>query len=214
MPPSLEVTVPPAKTTLTLLTVRVNRCTLNVAVTDRAPLIVTVQVVSETPSHPLQPPKVEPPPALAVSVTTLPLSYVNTHVGPQLMPPSLEVTVPLPVPPLLTVRVNRCTLNVAVTDRAPLIVTVQVVSETPSHPLQPPTTEPSPALGVSVTTLPPSLPVSGTPCCRLNVAVTDFGPLPSVTVQVAPETPSHPLQPTKTEPWLGVAVSVTVVPPG
>ena len=78
--------------------------------------------------------------------------------GPQLMPPSLEVTVPLPVPPLLT--------------------------------------------------------VSATPCCRLNVAVTDFGPLPSVTVQVAPETPSHPLQPTKTEPWLGVAVSVTVVPPG
>src|SRR5437870_8503573 len=154
MPPSLEVTVPPAKTTLTLLTVRVNRCTLNVAVTDRAPLIVTVQVVSETPSHPLQPPKVEPPPALAVSVTTLPLSYVNTHVGPQLMPPSLEVTVPLPVPPLLTVRVNRCTLNVAVTDRAPLIVTVQVVSETPSHPLQPPKVEPPLALGVSVTTLP------------------------------------------------------------
>src|SRR5438132_3018393 len=157
MPPSLEVTVPPAKTTLTLLTVRVNRCTLNVAVTDRAPLIVTVQVVSETPSHPLQPPKVEPPPAVAVSVTTLPLSYVNTHVGPQLMPPSLEVTVPLPVPPLLTVRVNRCTLNVAVTDDAPLLVSVQVVAATATPPLQPPPTKTPPRLGVAVTaTAPPS----------------------------------------------------------
>src|SRR5438445_13445052 len=107
MPPSLEVTVPPAKPTLTLLTVRVNRCTLNVAVTDRAPLIVTVQVVSETPSQPLQPAKTEPSLARDVGVTTIPLSYVNTHVGPQLMPPSLEVTVPLPVPPLLTVRANR-----------------------------------------------------------------------------------------------------------
>src|SRR5438132_228083 len=154
MPPSLEVTVPPAKTTLTLLTVRVNRCTLNVAVTDRAPLIVTVQVVSETPSHPLQPPKVEPPPALAVSVTTLPLSYVNTHVGPQLMPPSLEVTVPLPVPPLLTVsEIGRASCR-EVVDRSAVIVTVQVVSETPSPPLQPPKVVPPLALGVSVTTLP------------------------------------------------------------
>ena len=113
-----------------------------------------MQVVSETPSHPLQPPKAEPPLALGVSVTTLPLSYVNTHVGPQLMPPSLEVTVPLPVPPLLTVRVNRCTLNVAVTDRAPLIVTVQVVSETPSQPLQPAKTEPWLGAAVSVTVVP------------------------------------------------------------
>src|SRR5438309_7383874 len=155
MPPSLEVTVPlPVPP---LLTVRVNRCTLNVAVTDRAPLIVTVQVVSETPSQPLQPPKVDPPLALGVSVTTLPLSYVNTHVGPQLMPPSLEVTVPLPVPPLLTVRVKPCCrLNVAVTDRAPLIVTVQVVSETPSQPLQPAKTEPWLGAAVSVTVVPPA----------------------------------------------------------
>jgi hypothetical protein len=70
------------------------------------------------------------------------------------MPPSLEVTVPLPVPPLLTVRANRCTVNVAVTDRAPLIVTVQVVPETPSHPLQPSKVDPPLALAVSVTTIP------------------------------------------------------------
>ena len=54
--------------------------------------------------------------------------------------------------------------------------------------------------------------VSATPCCRLNVAVTDRAPL-IVTVQVVSETPSQPLQPAKTEPWLGVAVRVTVVPP-
>jgi hypothetical protein len=36
--------------------------------------MVTVHVVPETVSHPVQPPNVEPPPALAVSVTLVPLS--------------------------------------------------------------------------------------------------------------------------------------------
>jgi hypothetical protein len=34
-----------------------------------------------------------------------------------------------------------------------------------------------------------------------------------VTVQVVPETASHPLQPVKMEPVAGVAVRVTTVPP-
>src|SRR5438105_4868861 len=118
MPPSLEVPVPLPVPSLP--TVRVNRCRVNVAVTDRAPLIVTVQVTPETPSHPLQPPKADPPPALAVSVTTAPLSHVPAHVGPQLMPPSLELTAPPPVPSLPTVTVNRCRAHVAVTAPASL----------------------------------------------------------------------------------------------
>ena len=47
---------------------------MNVAVTDFAPLIVTVQVVPETVLHPLQLPKVDPLAALAVRVTVVPLS--------------------------------------------------------------------------------------------------------------------------------------------
>ena len=44
--------------------------------TERFAVIVTVQVVPETPSQPLQPPKVDPPLALAVavSVTSVPPS--------------------------------------------------------------------------------------------------------------------------------------------
>jgi len=47
---------------------------LKVAVTDRAPFIVTVQVVLGPVQLPLHPPNVDPLAALAVSVTTVPLS--------------------------------------------------------------------------------------------------------------------------------------------
>jgi len=43
------------------------------AVTDRAALMVTVQVVPETVSQPLQPLKTERKPGVAVRVTTVPL---------------------------------------------------------------------------------------------------------------------------------------------
>ena len=53
-----------------------NRCTLplKVAVTDRAALIVTVQVVLVVVQLPLHPPNVDPLAAAAVSTTTVPLS--------------------------------------------------------------------------------------------------------------------------------------------
>ena len=65
--------------------------------------------------------------------------------------PSLDVTVPLPMPASLTVRVKRWTLKVAVTDRAALMVTVQVEPETPLHPLQPAKVEPLAGAAVRVT---------------------------------------------------------------
>ncbi len=46
---------------------------------------------------------------------------------------------------------------------------------------------------------------------RLKVAVTDLA-APMVTVQVGPETVSHPLQPVWMDPAAGVAVRVTTVP--
>src|SRR5437879_3765347 len=103
---SLEVTVPfPA-----WLTVRVKRCALKVTVTDFAALMVTVQVVPETVSHPLQPLNVDALAGLAVRITLVPLSKVAVQVLGQLMNASLEVTVPLPA--WLTVRVKRCALKV------------------------------------------------------------------------------------------------------
>jgi len=47
--------------------------------------------------------------------------------------------------------------------------------------------------------------------CRVKVAVTDLAAF-MVTVQVAPETVSHPLQLVKLDPVAGVAVRVTTVP--
>ena len=76
----------------------------------------------------------------------------------QLISPSLEVTVPLPVPARLTVRVKSWLdgLNVALTDFAALSVTVQVAPETVSHPLQPLNVDLLPAAAVSVTLVPRS----------------------------------------------------------
>jgi hypothetical protein len=47
--------------------------------------------------------------------------------------------------------------------------------------------------------------------CRAKEAVTDLAAF-IVTVQVAPETVSHPLQPVCVDPVAGVAVRVTTVP--
>jgi hypothetical protein len=65
-----------------------------------------------------------------------------------------EATVPLPAPALLTVRIKVCTLKVAVTDFAALMVTVHVVPEAVSHPLQLPKVDPLAGLAVRVTGVP------------------------------------------------------------
>ena len=74
--------------------------------------------------------------------------------APQLIPAGLDVTVPLPVPALPTERVNVCRVKVAVTDRAALMVTLQVVPETVSQPLQLVNVDPPAALAVRVTVVP------------------------------------------------------------
>jgi hypothetical protein len=78
---------------------------LNIAVTVRAWVIVTVHVpVPEHPS-PLQPAKVKPAAGVAVRVTCVPLTMgVLVHVLPQVIPPTLEVIVPVPEPVLLTLK--------------------------------------------------------------------------------------------------------------
>jgi hypothetical protein len=206
---------------------------LNVAVTDFAALIVTLQVPVPV-QAPLQPANVDPAAALAVSVTTVPLLKLALQMLPQLIPVGLLVTVPVPVPALVTLNLNAGTLNVAVTDFAALIVTLQVPVPLQA-PLQPANVDPAAALAVSVTTVPllkfalqmvpqlipagllvtvpvpvPALVTLNLNAGTLNVAVTDFAAL-IVTLQV-PVPVQAPLQPANVEPAVALAVSVATVP--
>ena len=61
---------------------------------------------------------------------------------------------PLPLPVLVTERVKVCRLKLAVTARAVLMVTLQVVPETASQPLQKAKVEPEAGVAVRVTTVP------------------------------------------------------------
>jgi len=152
MPAGELVTVPlpvPA-----LVTVSANDGSENVAVTDRAALIATVQVDAVPVQLPVQPPKIEPPDDAAVSVTEVPLVYEAEHVEPQLIPAGELVTVPLPLPDLVTVRANVGAVKVAVTDVAVLTVTVQVPVPEQPPPLQPANVEPAAVAAVSVTGVP------------------------------------------------------------
>src|SRR5215213_8578159 len=90
-------------------TVRLNvGSRLNVAVTVRAWSIVTVH--APVPVHaPAQPANSNPAEAAGVSVTIVPLAKPAEQVEPQLMPVGLLVTVPVPVPFLLTVRTSPLT---------------------------------------------------------------------------------------------------------
>jgi hypothetical protein len=69
------------------------------------------------PEHPPpdQPANVDPPTAAAVSVTGVPGANDARHVAPHVIPAGALVTVPAPVPGVLTVTVNGARLNVAVT---------------------------------------------------------------------------------------------------
>jgi hypothetical protein len=103
MPAGLLLTVPaPAPL---LVTDRVTGSRLKVAVTAVAWVTVTAQVpVPE--QAPLQPAKDEPAEGAAVSVTVVPEVTDCEHVAPQLIPAGVPVTVPEPLPPLVTDRVG------------------------------------------------------------------------------------------------------------
>ena len=75
---------------------------LNVAVTALAALIGTEQAPVPV-QAPLQPAKVEPVAGVGVRATVAVEANEAVHVAPQLMPDGDEVTVPVPVPALVTV---------------------------------------------------------------------------------------------------------------
>ena len=96
---------------------------VNAAVTDMFAVIETVHWLPLVESQPLQPAKVDPAAAAAVSVTEVPSLNCAEQVEPQLTPLGELVTVPEPVPDLETVSV-RWGVKVAVTALSAPIATV------------------------------------------------------------------------------------------
>ena len=132
---------------------------------------------------PDQPVKIDPVEAEAVSVTAVPCAIEALHVAPQLIPPTSDVTVPVPAPAFVTVSVWG-TPKVATTSRAWLIVTVHVVLVPEQSPLQPTKFDPEPGDAVRVTTVPSAN-------VALQVAPQLIPPTLEVTVPVpAPPTPT------------------------
>ena len=110
---------------------------------------------------PLQPEKVEPAAGVAVRVTLVPLVTDALQVGPQLIQPGQELTVPLLLPSLLMVSkdvgglvVTRLVLKLALIVVFAFIVTVQ--SPVPLHPPpdQPSKVDPAAAVAERDTTVP------------------------------------------------------------
>ena len=83
---------------------------VNVAVTLRAWIMVTVQLrpsllrTGQAPPSTLQPAKVESASGVAVRVTGVPTSKTALHIAPQSSRVGVEVIVPMPVPVLMTVK--------------------------------------------------------------------------------------------------------------
>jgi len=87
---------------------------LNVAVHVRSDETVTDTAAFVPEQAPLQPEKLEPGPAVAVSVTIVPEMKAALHVPPQSIPAGLEETLPLPPPLFCTVKVWGCGCAAAV----------------------------------------------------------------------------------------------------
>src|SRR4029077_10762875 len=102
---------------------------------------------------PVQPAKVEPVFATAVSCTGVPMLKPAVQVVPQLIPVGLLVTVPIPVPVSVTVRVAPVRSKTAVTDSTEFISTWH--DPVPEQaPVQPAKVEPVFATAVSCTGVP------------------------------------------------------------
>jgi hypothetical protein len=125
---------------------------LNVAWHVRA--VVSVTAPSLQSASPLHPPNVDPAAGVAVNVTAVPDAYGCVQSVPQLIPAGLLVTVPLPVPPLVTVNMTvGCTsVKFAVTLLGAVIVTEH--APVPAHdPLQLANAYPAAGAGVNCTTV-------------------------------------------------------------
>jgi hypothetical protein len=184
---------------------------------------------------PLHPANVESRLALGVSVTAAPLGKSLLQVLPQLIPEGEDVTLPVPLPSLVTVSVYMIRVKVAVTVCAAVIDMLHVLLVPVHAPLQPAKVEPLAGVAVKVTVLstliwltqavPHAMPsgfelmvpapvparlIVSDCVTRVNVAVTLRA---SVTANVQVPVPLQALlQPLNTEPTAAVAVRVIVLP--
>jgi hypothetical protein len=138
-----------------LVTVKLYVGSMKTAVTCRAWLIVRVQEVLVPTQSPLQPTKVEPVQGATVNVTAVPLAKFAKHSVPQAIPAGLLVTVPYPLPPIVTLRgrVSVGGRKVELTVLGWVIVRVHVFVP-PQSPPQPPKVEPGAGVPTKVTVEP------------------------------------------------------------
>jgi hypothetical protein len=146
-----------------------------VAVTVVAALSVTLQVPVPVHPPPLQPVNVDPAVAAAVSTIAVPELKFAVHVDPQLIPAGALVTVPAPVPALVTCRASDWA-KVAVTLLVRLAATehVPVPLQAPLHPVN---TDPVPGTAVNVNAA-PSGTVSWHDCAQLGTEAPEMDTLP------------------------------------
>jgi hypothetical protein len=147
----VPLAVPLEVTSLTTVLVKVYRAELKVAVQLMLPVIVTLPAAVQFPD---QPANVEPDVGAAVNVTAVPLLSVVEQVLPQLIPPALLVTVPVPVPTRVTVSVCAVMrLNTAVQLMLAFIVTLPSLQSALPDQLE--KLEPLAGAAVNFTTVPP-----------------------------------------------------------
>lgn len=155
MPAGLLVTVPTPAPAGVTVRVNVFGGAVKFAVTVWSAFIVTVHAPAPLQPPPLQPLNVEPPVGAAVRVTVLALGKSAAQVAPQEIPLGLLVTVPVPVPDLLTVK--WCVLGVAVNVADTLAIPVTVQGPLPvQSPPQLANDEPAAAAAFKATEVPAS----------------------------------------------------------
>src|SRR5258708_38649091 len=136
------------------VTGKVKNCCVNVALTVVLALSVTTHAPVPAQPPPLQPSKLEPASARGVRVTRVPGAKLATQVTGQPIPLGALVSVPPPVPALVTVRGTGGTVKVAVTVVAAATVTTHVPVPEHPPPLQPVNTLPAVGVAARVTTPP------------------------------------------------------------
>jgi hypothetical protein len=209
----------------------------NAAVTLRAAVMLTVHDPLDPEHAPLQPAKLDPAVAVAVSVTLVAYGKLAVHADPHAMPAGALATEPPPLPVSATVSAGVTASNCAVTARARSATTVHVEVVMPAHaPPHAANVEPVLATAVSVTlvpyanvavqlepheipdgeldTAPVPVPVSetstsGVSASKVAIALRAWS---IVSVQVAVVPLHAPDQPVNVEPVPAVAVSMTVSP--